>query len=75
MRAMVVADSPVALDNASLQAPAKGTIVMAGALRVSFQSLGHGEPLEWNDAGSEVSHAPDQACRGGGVGACWMRWS
>jgi len=37
---MVVADSPVALDSASLQAPAKGTIVMAGALRVSFQCLG-----------------------------------
>jgi len=44
--AMVVADSAVALDSAPLQAPAKGTIVMAGAPHVSFQSLGHGEPLE-----------------------------
>ena len=43
---MVVADSAVALDSAPLQAPAKGTIVMAGAPHVSFQSLGHGEPLE-----------------------------
>jgi hypothetical protein len=46
MPAMVVPDSPVALDSASLQARAKGTIVMAGALRVSFQNLGRGEPLE-----------------------------
>ena len=44
--AMVVADSAVALDRAPLQAPAKGTIVMAGAPHASFQSLGHGEPLE-----------------------------
>jgi hypothetical protein len=47
VQAMVVADSQVALENAPLQAPAKGTIMAAGgSSRVSFQSLGHCEPLK-----------------------------
>jgi hypothetical protein len=40
--AMVVADSQVALDSAPLQAPAKGTIMMAGAAACELP-----EPGSW----------------------------